>query len=99
MSARIKLLALTATCLLVAPSTVPAQQLATYHCRDGGDFVASFYPGARRVSVKLDGRTMLLTRRLSLSGARYVNGDVTIRVKGQVATLTRGRRTTDCTAD
>jgi membrane-bound inhibitor of C-type lysozyme len=99
MPARMILLSLAAACLVVGPTPALAQKLATYHCRDGGDFVASFFPGGRRLSAKVDGRNILLTRRLSLSGTRYVSGDITIRVKGQTATLTRGRRSTDCAAD
>jgi membrane-bound inhibitor of C-type lysozyme len=99
MPARMILLSLAAACLAAGPAPAQAQKLATYHCRDGGDFVASFFPGGRRLSAKIDGRNILLTRRLSLSGTRYVSGDITIRVKGQTATLTRGRRSTDCAAD
>ena len=99
MPARMILLSLAAACLAVGPSPALAQKLATYHCGDGGDFVASFFPGGRRLSAKVDGRNLVLTRRLSLSGTRYVSGDVTIRIKGQAATLTRGRRSTDCTPD
>jgi membrane-bound inhibitor of C-type lysozyme len=99
MPARMILLSVAAVCLVVGPSPARAQKLASYHCRDGGDFTASFYPGGRRLSAKVDGRNLLLMRRLSLSGTRYVSGDVTIRIKGQTATLTRGRRSTDCAAD
>jgi membrane-bound inhibitor of C-type lysozyme len=98
-ASRMVLLTLAATWLGAGPSPAFAQTVATYHCSDGGDFVASFYPDRRRLSAKVDGRNILLTRRLSLSGLRYVSGDISVRIKGQVATLTRGRRSTNCTAE
>ena len=98
MLARMILLVLIAACAVAGPSPARAQ-IATYHCQDGGDFVASFFPGGRRVSVKVDGRNVQLTRRLALSGRRYVSGDIVIRFTGQTARLARGRRSTDCTAD
>jgi membrane-bound inhibitor of C-type lysozyme len=45
---------------------------------------------------------MTLSRRISLSGARYSAGDFTLRIKENSATLTRGRypsrgrRSTEC---
>jgi membrane-bound inhibitor of C-type lysozyme len=99
MSARIVLLPLAAAGFMIASSPAIAEPLMTYHCRDGGDLVASMYPGGRRLSAKVDGRNLVLTRRFSLSGRRYVSGDVVIRIRGQTATLSRGRRTTDCTTD
>jgi membrane-bound inhibitor of C-type lysozyme len=77
----------------------PAQSLVTFHsfhCGDGTDFVAAFYQGTRSAYVQIDGKAMTLPRRLSLSGARYSGGGITVRIKGDAATLSRGRQSTDC---
>ena len=79
-----------------------AQTLLTFHCGDGTEFGAALYQGS--AYVQLDGKAMTLPRRLSLSGTRYSAGDITLRVKGNSATLTRGRylsrgrRSTECSS-
>jgi hypothetical protein len=67
--------------------------LLTFHCGDGTEFVATFYEAGRRAQVQLDG-----TRRLALFGPRYSAGGITLRLKGTAATLSRGRRSTDCSS-
>jgi membrane-bound inhibitor of C-type lysozyme len=85
-----------------AASAAP-QTFLTFHCGDGTEFVATLYQGTRAY-VQLDGKAMTLPRRLSLSGTRYSSGDITLRVKGNSATLTRGRylsrgrRSTECSS-
>ena len=80
-----------------------AQTLLTFHCGDGTEFVAALYPSTRAY-VQLDGKAMTLSRRISLSGARYSVGDITLRIKENSATLTRGRylsrgrRSTECSS-
>jgi membrane-bound inhibitor of C-type lysozyme len=81
-----------------------AQTFLTFHCADGTEFVTAFYRGRRSAYVQLDGKAMTLPPRISLSGARYSAGDITLRIKGNSATLTRGRhlsrgrRSTDCSS-
>ena len=76
-----------------------AQIFSTYHCRDGSEFVVSFYDGDKRAHVQLDGKAIALQKRISLSGARYVRGDVTLRMTKTATTLKRGKKTTDCSAN
>ena len=82
-------------------TSAAAQTLLTFHCGDGTEFVAALYPSTRAY-VQLDGKSMTLSRRISLSGARYSAGDFTLRIKENSATLTRGRypsrgrRSTEC---
>ena len=83
----------------VAPAA--AQGLATFRtfrCDDSTDFVVTLYRGENRALVKLDGKTMTLPRRLSLSGARYSAGGITLRIKENAATLSRGRKATECSS-
>jgi membrane-bound inhibitor of C-type lysozyme len=68
----------------------------TFHCSDGTDFVVALTQGKSRAHVQLDGKAMTLPRRLSLSGARYSGGGVSLRIKDNAATLSRGRQTTEC---
>jgi membrane-bound inhibitor of C-type lysozyme len=76
-----------------------AQTFLTYRCADGSEFAVAFFQGDRRAHVQLDGKALALARRVSLSGARYVSGDITLRIDKAATTLRRGRRTTDCAAE
>jgi membrane-bound inhibitor of C-type lysozyme len=69
-----------------------------FHCDDGTEFVASFYEAGRRAQVQLDGKALTLPRRLALFGPRYSAGGITLRMKGTAATLSRGRRSTECSS-
>jgi membrane-bound inhibitor of C-type lysozyme len=77
---------------------VVAQSFLTYSCLDGSEFVVVFFAGDRSVHLQLDGKAVSLPRRLSLSGTRYAKGDIALRITKSVTTLTRGRRSTECTA-
>jgi membrane-bound inhibitor of C-type lysozyme len=82
-----------AAALAAATSSASAQTFQNYGCADGSTFIVAFYPYDKRAHVQLDGRAMALSKRLSLSGARYVRGDVTLKVaKSGAATLRHGRR-------
>ena len=76
-----------------------AQTFSTYRCRDGSEFVVGFYEGDKRAHVQLDGKAIALQKRISLSGTRYSRGDVSLRMTKTATTLTRGRRSTDCSAN
>jgi membrane-bound inhibitor of C-type lysozyme len=85
---------------LVAMTTVThGQPVVTYQCRDGTELVAYFAPGSRTAYLKLDGRNMTLSRRIAVSGRRYVGRGITFRANGRTATLSRGRQSTDCAAN
>jgi len=92
---------LTAAAILLGLAAAQAQAtFATYHCRDGSEFVAGFYPGDSRAHVQLDGKAMALAKRIAFGGARYVKGDITLRIaKNGATTLKRGKKTTACSAD
>jgi hypothetical protein len=46
--------------------------------------------------LQLDGKALLLPRRVALSGTRFAKGDITLRIAKGVTTLTRGKRSTEC---
>jgi membrane-bound inhibitor of C-type lysozyme len=87
-----------AAAIVIGQPPAVAQTFRTYSCLDGSEFVAAFVAGDRSAYLHLDGKTMSLSRRLSLSGTRYAKGDITLRITKTVTTLTRGKRSTECTA-
>ena len=93
----ITLLAGAAAILIGQPSAV-AQTFLTYSCLDGSEFVVALFAGERSAYLKLDGKSMSLPRRLSLSGTRYAKGDITLWITKTATTLQRGKRSTGCTA-
>jgi len=81
----------TSAILAVAPAG--AQSFHTYHCADGTEFVVGFYPYDSRAFMQIDGRSITLPRRLTLSGTRYSSGDVTLKVpRNGAATIRHARR-------
>ncbi len=96
---RARLIVLALAGAAVGAPAASAQKFVTYHCRDGTEFVAAFFPDTRTVALQLDGKAMTLASRLSASGARYGTGDVTLWIKGGNATLRRGGKSTECPAD
>jgi membrane-bound inhibitor of C-type lysozyme len=84
--------------IAIAQPPVLAQTFVTYHCRDGSEFAVAFFKGDRSAHLQLDGKAVALPRRASLSGSRYRNGDITLRITKTVTTLKRGKRSTECTA-
>jgi membrane-bound inhibitor of C-type lysozyme len=79
------------------PAVAQNVTFQTFRCDDGTEFVAAFFKGTSSASVQLDGKKMTLPHRLlSLSGTRYSGGGVTLRIKANTATLSRGGRSTDC---
>ncbi|NEU95153.1 MliC family protein [Bradyrhizobium uaiense] len=62
-------------------SVAPAQSaFRNYHCADGTQFIAAFFNGDSRAHLQLDGKAVTLTKRLSLTGARYKGGGVTLEI-------------------
>jgi membrane-bound inhibitor of C-type lysozyme len=87
-----------AAAIVIGQPPAVAQTLATYSCLDGSEFVVGFFAGDRSAHLKLDGKTMLLPRRLSLSGTRYAKGDISLSMTKTTTILKRGKRSTECTA-
>jgi len=75
-----------------------------YTCLDGTELQATFSPsgpsmGSVRLAYAGASTETTLPQALSADGGRYVQGDVEFWIKGKGATLTRGGRSTTCTAD
>jgi membrane-bound inhibitor of C-type lysozyme len=62
------------------PAFAQMTRFRTYHCADGTEFIAGFYPYDSRAYLQIDGGSVMLPKRLVLSGTRYSAGGVTLRV-------------------
>jgi membrane-bound inhibitor of C-type lysozyme len=87
--------ALAAWLVLGGPASAQPQKTFVYQCEDGTQLTVTF-PRFRFARLELDGRTVLLTRRISASGSRYSKRRVSFWIKGREATLVRGPRSTTC---
>jgi aspartate/methionine/tyrosine aminotransferase/membrane-bound inhibitor of C-type lysozyme len=77
-----------------APAT--AQTYLHYTCSNGLEFEATLFPDTKAAFLQVDGKSLNLPKRMSLTWARYSRNGVTFRVKGERATLKRGGKTLDC---
>ncbi len=77
---------------LACSGQASAQTFETYRCADGTSFIVGFYQYDSRVYLQIDGRAITLKRRLSISGARYSGGGVTLVINRQGTTLRHVRR-------
>ena len=87
---------LIAAVFAASPASAQSQTFRTYICADGSQFAAAFYKyDPRFAHLQIDGKAVSLKRRLSLSGRRYTNIGITLRVsKEGVTTLTHAKRAT-----
>jgi len=68
-----------------------AESISLYQCADGLQFALAFYDGDSHAHMQLNGKALSLPKRLSLSGSRYSQGGVTLRVGKDGTTLKRPR--------
>jgi membrane-bound inhibitor of C-type lysozyme len=81
--------------LFVGFSAVFAQSTTfqTYHCGDGTEFIVGFYPYDSRAYLQIDGGSIMLPRRLSISGTRYSARGITLKIsKAGRTTVKRPKR-------
>ena len=57
-----------------------AQTFQSYHCADGTQFLVGFYEYDKRAFMQIDGRAVLLAKRLTLSGARYSAAGIVLKI-------------------
>jgi membrane-bound inhibitor of C-type lysozyme len=97
---RRSIIMLLAGAAVIVTSQAPAiaQTLLTYSCLDGSEFVVAVFTGERSAHLQLDGKAILLPRRVSLFGTRYAKGDIALSITKTATTLKRGKRSTECTA-
>ena len=73
-------------------SPVSAQTFDSYRCADGTHFILAFYPGDKRAYLQIDGRGVILKKRLALPGKRYSGGGVSLVMTATGIRLKHARR-------
>jgi membrane-bound inhibitor of C-type lysozyme len=64
-----------------------------YHCADDTQFIVAFYPHDPSAYLQIDGGSVILRKRLALSGTRYSGAGVTLKyTKAGRITVKRARR-------
>jgi membrane-bound inhibitor of C-type lysozyme len=69
-----------------------AQAFQNYKCADGTQFIVGFYPSDSRAYLQLDGGSVTLARRLTMSGSRYAGRGATLKITKTGITLKHARR-------
>jgi membrane-bound inhibitor of C-type lysozyme len=74
-----------------------AQTFQNYRCADGTKFIVGFFAYDRRAFLQIDGQAVTLNRRITLSGARYSGGGITLKITKTGTTVRHASRpTTAC---
>jgi len=69
-----------------------AQTFQNYRCADGTQFIAGFYEHDNRAYLQIDGASVTLRRRPTLTGARYSARGVTLKITKAGTTVKHARR-------
>jgi membrane-bound inhibitor of C-type lysozyme len=69
-----------------------AQTFLNYHCADGTQFIVGFYDYDKRAFMQIDGKSVPLAKRLTLSGARYSGAGITLKIGKAGATVKHLKR-------
>ena len=69
-----------------------AQGISLYQCADGLQFALAFYEADSHAHIQLNGKSLSLPKRLSLSGSRYSQSGVTLKIGKDATTLKRPRQ-------
>ena len=70
-----------------------ATTFRTYHCADGSEFIAGFYPYDSSAYLQIDGGALMLPKRVAISGARYASRAITLKIsRNGRTTVKRARR-------
>ena len=78
--------------ILTGSSVASAQTFESYRCADGTRFIVGFYQYDSRAFLQLDGKPITLRKRLTLSGARYSGGGVTLSITSAGTTIRHVKR-------
>jgi len=74
-----------------------AQTYYHYECADGASFEVAFYPETKAAFLKVDGKSLQLPKRFSLTSQRFAQDGVTFSMKsGGTATIRRAGKTSQC---
>jgi membrane-bound inhibitor of C-type lysozyme len=88
--------AIAAVAVLFASGTTALAQATTfrtYHCADGSEFIVAFYPYDSSAYLQIDGGSVMLPKRVAISGSRYASRGTTLRIaQNGRTTVKRSRR-------
>ena len=76
---------------LAGAGPASAQTFQSYRCADGTRFIVGFYDYDNRAFVQIDGDSIPLAKRLTLSGTRYSGAGITLKL-GKTGTTVRHLR-------
>ena len=82
---------------VIAVTAAQAQTYYHYECADGASFEVAFYPETKAVFLQIDGKSLQLPKRFSLTSQRFAQNGVTFAMKsGGTATIRRAGKTSQC---
>ncbi len=91
----LKILPIALTC--IAGTAVQAQTYYHYECADGAAFEVALYPEGKAAYLQVDGKSLQLPKRFSLTSQRFAQDGITFSMKsGGTATIRRAGRTSQC---
>lgn len=77
----------------LSPLAAQTTTFQNYHCADDTHFIVAFYPHDPSAYVQIDGGSVILRKRLALTGTRYSGSGVTLKYsKAGAITVKRFRR-------
>ena len=91
-----RLLAVLAAGSIFVPGAAPAETYLSYRCENGAQFEVTLFPETKAAYVQLDGKSLMLPKFVSITGARYRKNGVTFWFRGERATLRRAGVRTEC---
>jgi hypothetical protein len=81
----------------IATTTAQAQTYYHYECADGASFEVALYPETKSAFLQVDGKSLQLPKRFSLTSQRFAQNGVTFSMKsGGTATIRRAGKTSQC---
>jgi hypothetical protein len=90
-----RMLPIALTC--IASTAAPAQTYYHYQCADGAAFEVALYPETKAAYLQIDGKSLQLPKRFSLTSQRFAQNGVTFSIKsGGTATIRRAGKTSQC---
>ena len=90
-----KILPIAMTC--ITTTAAQAQTYYHYECADGAVFEVALYPEAKAAFLQVDGKSLQLPKRFSLTSQRFAQNGVTFSMKsGGTATIRRAGKTSQC---
>jgi hypothetical protein len=81
----------------IATTAAQAQTYYHYGCTDGAAFEVALYPETKAAYLQVDGKSLQLPKRFSLTSQRFAQNGVTFSMKsGGTATIRRAGKTSQC---